>query len=167
MSAIPLTRPQCRRRPHVAAVTILSSVLLLACGGREADRKPKVAPLAGPAEPVAVVFDVPSLVGKSIDEIRQLLGDPGDTDSEPSRQQLDFGADEWNNTFTVDGHDLLVTFNPRTRTVVDLFLDGDDQSILMQRANLTASDTATYRVEAVKALRDRSQITGIRIIPKS
>jgi len=120
---------------------------------------------ATPPEAIAVVFDVPSLIGKSIDEVRQVLGSPQDTEIEPSQQQLNLGVTEWYNGFTSDGQDLMVTYNPRTRKVIDLFLAGSDRDTLMQLGNLGA-DSPAYRVESVKALREPSQITGLKIIPK-
>src|SRR4051794_26950944 len=82
-------------------VAAISSCLaaLLTCQGRDAAR-------TTPAKPaVAIAFDVPALVGKSIDQIRHVCGAPQDKEPEPSNRQLALGIDEWNNTFSKDGQD--------------------------------------------------------------
>lgn len=164
MNTRPLGGRSSRRHPSVVPLTVLLA-LLAACNAGETRRSEGMPPAPTAAEPVAVAFDVPSLIGKSIDELREVLGTPTDADIEPTQQQLDLGVDEWSNGFTNDGQDLLVTYNPRTRAVIDLFLDGSDQNSLLQRGNL-AVRSAAYRIEPVRALRNPSQITGIKILPK-
>ncbi|MCX6803030.1 MAG: hypothetical protein NTY48_00490, partial [Candidatus Diapherotrites archaeon] len=57
-------------------------------------------------------FDVPALVGKSIEEIRGILGEPVDKEfAEPTKDQLSLGTKLWDNTFTKDDRSLLVTFD--------------------------------------------------------
>ncbi|MCA9070739.1 MAG: hypothetical protein KDA84_17535 [Planctomycetaceae bacterium] len=114
---------------------------------------------------VSVVFDVASLSGKTIDEIRESLWPPQDDQVEPTAQQLQIGIDEWTNVFRrKDGQELLITFNPKTRQVVDFFLAGDDKTLLMQKGNLTEGNP-NYRIETVKAIANPSKITGIKIVP--
>ena len=141
--------------------------ILIACadgGGKQgANTKQDPPQLAQPKEPAPIIFDIPSLLGKSIDEIRKILGKPQDQEMEPTELQLKIGIDDWNNIFTKDGQELLVTFNPRTRRVMDFFLEGQDKTILMQRGNL-AEGTSAYRIEPVKEIRNPSKITGIKII---
>ena len=118
------------------------------------------------------VFDVPSLVGKNIDEIRQVLGEPADkTLTEPNAQQLALGTKEWDNTFKKDGKELLVTFNVQSRKVVDFFIGTDDplgktkdKKHLMELGGVKDSNP-NYRIEFVKAIIDPSFYTGVKIIP--
>jgi hypothetical protein len=142
--------------------------LLTACDGRKAEQaiepvqhRPPTPELAQTAQ---VAFDVPPLIGKSIDEIRRTLGAPIDNEAEPTDLQLRVGVDEWNNAFAKDGEELLVTFDPRTRRVSDLFLGGSDRTVLMQKCNVVEG-AIDYRVESVRALRNPAEITGIRIVP--
>jgi hypothetical protein len=138
-------------------------------------------------QPAGVVFDVPALVGKNIDQIRTTLGpsddpqtqEPNDETVNRWRLQTSLGheadQDEWANSFTRNERDLLfITFNSRTREVKDLFLGGDHAAAtnpdsrgavktLMQKGNLSADDPR-YRVQAVKA-RNAPGITGITITP--
>lgn len=147
-------------RYRVLTVAVISSCLaaLSACQSRDAAR-------TTPAQPAAeIAFDIPALVGKSIDQIRQVCGAPQDKKPEPGKQQLALGIDEWDNTFSKDGQDLLVTYDPRTRRVIDFFLEGSDEALLMQRGNLVRNST-TYRVEPVRALADPSNITGLKVTP--
>jgi len=111
------------------------------------------------------IFDVPFLVGKNIDEIRQILGTPLDKDlTEPTAQQIELGGSEWDNSYKKDGQDLLITFDASSRKIIDFFLDGDDKSKLLEIGNLK-ENASSYTIEPVKAIKDPSVITGIKIIP--
>lgn len=157
--------PQGSVRRATIATIFAFAPLALSCGAEPSERPPST-PAAAPAPAVPMVFDVPALVGKSIDEIRENLGPPDDSEPEPTRQQIQLGAAEWSNTFSADGQVLLVTFNPRTRSVVDLFLPGEDRNLLVQRGNLASGNTEEYLILPVQGLRDPSRITGIKIVPK-
>src|SRR3990167_2749822 len=55
-----------------------------------------------PPEPTKenYTFDVPSLIGKNIDQIRSMLGTPKDGSlTEPNEAQSKLRVDEWDNTF--------------------------------------------------------------------
>lgn len=112
------------------------------------------------------IFDIPGLLGKNIDEIRKILGQPLDKDmTEPTAEQSMGGSGEWDNTFKKDGQELLVTFNFKTRTVIDYFLSGDNKTKLLQVGNLKENDPR-YTIEPVKQLNKPTAITGIKIVPK-
>lgn len=119
------------------------------------------------------IFDVPALIGKNIDEVRTILGTPLDKElTEPSQEQLNLGANQWDNTFRKDGEDLLVTFSPLTRQIVDFFIATDDSSgktqdknHLLELGNLKEGDSR-YNIEFVKTLKDPSYYTGVKAIPK-
>ena len=111
-------------------------------------------------------FDIPSLLGKNIDEIRLVLGTPLDKDlTEPTAEQLKLGAGEWDNSYKKGDQELLVTFNPTTRKIVDFFLSGDNKAKLIEAGNLKENDTS-YTIEQVKQLKNPTAITGIKITPK-
>jgi len=111
-------------------------------------------------------FDIPSLLGKNIDEVRIVLGTPLDKDlTEPTAEQLKIGADEWDNSYKKGDQELLVTFNPSTRKIVDYFLSGDNRAKLIEAGNLKENDSK-YTIEQVKQLKNPSAITGIKIISK-
>ncbi len=119
------------------------------------------------------VFDVPSLVGKDIDGIRLLLGEPADGNlKEPTAQQISFGGKQWDNTFKKDGKELLVTYDVKTRKVVDFFISSDDSSgatkdtqHLMEMGNLK-NNVSNYRIEFVKTFKDPTVFTGVKVIPQ-
>jgi len=119
------------------------------------------------------VFDVPALVGKNIDEIRVILGEPEDGKlKEPNDQQIELGTTEWNNTFEKGGKELLVTYNIKTRKVIDFFISTDDSSgatdntrHLLELGNLTENDPR-YKIEFVKAFIKPSVFTGVKAIPR-
>jgi hypothetical protein len=122
---------------------------------------------AHPRMEIKVLFDIPSLLGKSINEIRSILGEPADNQKEPTDLQLQTGFDEWSNVFVHQSQsqeELLVTFDPRTRVVKDFFIGGNDRNLLVQQANLSEENSA-YRIEIVKAFGTPTEITGIKIVP--
>ena len=118
------------------------------------------------------VYDVSSLIGKNIDEIRELLGNPTDKEKEPSKSQMKMNIDTCDNSFQKDGETLLVTYNPQDRKVVDFFIQSndpsgstDDYSTMLKICNIS-EDNSSYNVEPVLSLKDESRFTGIRIIPQ-
>lgn len=130
--------------------------------------EPEVAPVVTTTQQAAV-FDVPTLVGKNIDEVRTELGTPTDKDAEPTAQQMQFGTTEWYNSFDKDGRSLLVTFNPSTRQITDFFIsatnDATNTQSLLAVGNLTENDPR-YSVEFVKALQNPSEYTGVKVVPR-
>jgi hypothetical protein len=154
---------------RAASVLVVLSLVTVACDGGANSAEPehrRDAPVAHtssiPSE--QVLFDIPALIGRSIDQVRDALGTPQDRTPEPTQLQLDIGIHEWSNVFTSNGQDLLVTFDAPTRRVVDFFLAGTDRAALMRKGNLDQQSSA-YRVEPVRALRDPSKITGVKVTP--
>lgn len=121
---------------------------------------------------VQYVFDTPSLVGKNIDEVRTVLGEPEDGALiEPSEEQKK-GTKQWDNTFKKNGNELLVTYNSETRKIIDFFISTDnpsgqtqDKEHLLELGNLQYDDTR-YTVEFVKVLKNPSHFTGIKVSPR-
>jgi hypothetical protein len=117
-----------------------------------------------------IVFDVPSLLNKNIDEIRKDLGQPIDKEMlEPTKVQMDMNFEEWDNNFEKNGYSLLVTFNPQTRKVIDFFLstttsekiDNIDKILMIGNLESNSSD---YKLKTIIALKSK-EITGIKITP--
>jgi hypothetical protein len=120
---------------------------------------------------VKIVFDVPSLLHKNIDEIRNILGKPVDAEMlEPTKEQMDMNFESWDNNFEKNGCSLLVTFNPQTRKVIDLFISTttgnkiENTDDLLLQGNLK-DDATEYKVETVLAFKSQ-EINGITITPK-
>jgi hypothetical protein len=129
-----------------------------------------------PAQPTVVnepkgVFDVPSLVGKNMDEIIAVLGTP-QYGKDPTEEQLLLGTTEWEKSWEKNGTDLMVTYDLKTKEVVDFFVSGVDPSGATKNKQLllTASGAtegrATYKIEFVEALRMPGSYTGIKITPR-
>lgn len=119
---------------------------------------------------ISPVFDLPSMIDKNIDHVEKILGAP-ETDSEPTRQQIAAGIDEWSKKWTKHGENLLVTYNVKTRKIVDFFIDTrdpsgvtSDKSHLLSVGNARLGET-TYDVEFVEAYANPGKFTGIKIIP--
>lgn len=109
------------------------------------------------------VFDIPSLIGKSLDEVKAILGEPK-TFKEPTKQQTAM-VDTWEIEYEKDGVGLLVSYDLKTKNVVDFFMDGDDKAKLLSQGNLQEKSDS-YVVEPVKNLVDPNKITGIKIAKK-
>lgn len=115
--------------------------------------------------PLQFTFDVPSLIGKNIDEVVAALGKPS-LDEAPTKQQISLGlADTWEKEFTKNDVTLLVTYNFKDKTVMDFFLGGDDKAKLLIQGNLQEKSDV-YVVEAVKAIIDANKITGVKVMKK-
>lgn len=128
------------------------------------------APKAAPVVTQAAAFDVPSLIGMDVDGVKTVLGTPTD-DTEPTAEQM-VDTTEWWKEFERDGQTLLVTYDPRTRAIVDFFISTNDPSgatrdtqSLLSTGNLSESDSR-YSVEFVRALNDRSVYTGVKIVSR-
>lgn len=117
------------------------------------------------------VFDLETLYGKNIHEIRIILGEPSDGELTNPKPEQVFGQNmEWDNTFKKDGYELLVTYNYDTGEIIDFFIPTNDPSgqtkdtePLKEVGNVV--DSSSYIVEAVQTLRDQSYYTGIKITP--
>ncbi len=119
--------------------------------------------------PKNYVFDIPSLVGKDITGVKAALGTP--KDKEPTAQQIKLGTKEWSLTFEKEGKELLVTYNTASGKITDYFIGTDDPSgktkdknHLLELGNINEGDSR-YKVEFVKALKDPSVFTGVKVIP--
>ncbi len=119
-------------------------------------------------------FDIPSLIGKNIDDIRGLLkADIADEkeDYEPDET----GVDEWENNFVKDGKELLITFNPTTRKVIDFFIFTDDSTITVNDKNKqillkignVKTNASNYTIEfATEEMDGDNELSGLQIVPK-
>lgn len=124
-------------------------------------------------QPVATpkyVFDVPALMSKDIDGVKAVLGKSKGL--EPNSEQVRLGVKEWDATFEKEGKELLVTYNIGTKQIKDFFISSDDPSgktsnknHLLELGNLKENDP-TYKIEFVKALREPSSFTGIKVSPR-
>ncbi|MFA5129734.1 MAG: hypothetical protein WC477_02310 [Patescibacteria group bacterium] len=120
---------------------------------------------------VQQVFDVPSLVGKNIDGVIVALGSPT-SGTEPTALQLQSGTTEWDKSWDKNGTSLLVTYNLKTKKVVDFFVGTTDPSGLTKDKQqlLTLTGTregqSSYVVEFVQALKSPGSYTGIKITPR-
>lgn len=118
---------------------------------------------------VEVVFDIPALINKNIDQIIAILGEPA-IDTEPTAQQLTLGVTEWDKNWIKDDYELLVTYNPVTRKVIDFFIPSQggstaDMDILLQAGNLSKGAT-DYSVKYVPAIKYPNTFTGVMATPK-
>ncbi len=110
-------------------------------------------------------FDVPALIVLNIDDIRKQLGSPTDKDVDPTAKQMELGTTEWYNSFDKNGKTLLVTYDPTTRTVIDLFCESTSEQEAKDYCNLNSG--GNFTTETVKSLKNSSEITGVKVIPKN
>ena len=148
---------------------IVAAILLTSCGSSNSTEPTST---SIPKTTIKAIFDVSSLVGKNIDEVRKVLGKPSEKEIEPTKLQMKMKFDSWDNSFEKDGHILLVTFNPQNRQVTDFFIETtdpsgstSDYSDLLQLYSIT-NDNTKYSIEPVPTLKDNTKYTGIKIVAK-
>jgi len=141
------------------AVLVIVSLFFSSCGDSPKAKESKT------IEQVKMVCDIAPLLNKSIDDIAVILGKPTDW-TEPTKLQMNSGFDTWDNTFKLPNLDIMVTYNPQTRKVKDIFLPTSesngtsDYSSLLQKGNLSESNQS-YNIKPVIMARDKSKYTGI------
>lgn len=114
-----------------------------------------------------IVFDVPALFNKNIDEVKSVLGTPKN-DTELTELQMK-GSDEWSKEFEKEGYTLTVTYRAKSRLVTDFFVSATDKiyesgnKTKMLKLTNTQENNKAYSVEFVKAIKDPSKFTGILI----
>ena len=116
-----------------------------------------------------VVFDIPTLIGKSINGVVTVLGKPAGID--PTQEQINMGITQWDKTFTKKGTKLLVTYQIKNKKIIDFYIETDDpsgktvdMSRLLNLGNLLVDDPR-YKVEFVQSIADPNSYTGVKIIP--
>lgn len=116
-----------------------------------------------------VVFDIPNLIGKNIDEVEVILGKIPLQDPTLEQSKL---SDEWIKDFKIDNYNLTVTYNIKTKIVKDLFVSAPDEIYengnkeFMYQITNTSDNDFRYIVSFVKAIKDPSKFTGILVTPK-
>lgn len=118
------------------------------------------------------IFDIPSLFGKNIDEIRKTLGKPADGNmTDPTKEQMRIPGPNmtWDNSFEKNGYTLNVEFIVATRKVTSFFISQDSGAVteskkdeLMAIGNLK-NDDKNYVIKFVPVLKDPSSYTGVEI----
>lgn len=156
-------------------ITVVGLVIWIIVIAASSNGKPSSASSPSPPTVVTkakIIYDVPSLVGKNIDEVREALGKPQAGRDEPTSEQLSLGFSEWDNQFGPDDKALLVTFNPQDRKIIDFFISTDDPSgatkdkdYLLALGNLKENDP-NYKIEFVKAVIEPTSFTGVKVIPR-
>ncbi|MEX8547481.1 MAG: hypothetical protein V5804_07755 [Mucilaginibacter sp.] len=101
-------------------------------------------------KPPQVTFDVPSLIGKNIDQVRKVLGKSDDTSPDPSRHSVD----GYTNHYHKNGQHLLIDFDPHTRRIHRLSIHSDvpydNLKDIMKVGNLDSIETMNYIIEPWK-----------------
>lgn len=151
------------------------ALLALLCGGAACTRSTPLLETDAPGRrnpaPAGRRLNVPALVGRSIDQVRQRLGPPRETRRQPigleptAEQMRTTKGEGWINTFEHDGTTIVVTFNARTREVNDLVLLGSNEDELLRRGNLEfVADK--YLVLPVTDPAAPSKIVGVRVVKR-
>jgi hypothetical protein len=118
-----------------------------------------------------IIFDLESLYGKNIDEIKIILGEPTD-DTEPQDVTSEYQLfEEWSKSWEKGDWGLLVEYDVASREVIDFFLSTDDPSgktrdIKRLEESLNIKGSNNFSIKPVEVLVDPSYYTGIIAIPK-
>ncbi len=98
-------------------------------------------------KPPQVTFDIPSLIGKNIDQVRKVLGRSEDTSPDPSRPSVK----GYTNHYHKNGQHLLIHFDPHTRKItrfyIHLYVPYDNLEDVMKVGNLDSIETMNYIIE--------------------
>lgn len=125
-----------------------------------------------PVSTQKVVFDVPSLIGKDLKQLREILGTPS-YDKEPTSQQREL-VDTWEKSWSREGYSLMVSYDTKTKKIIDLFLGADtdatyavfeDVNNILKVGNLQLNSNE-YSVKFIKAINDTGY-TGATITKKN
>jgi len=118
------------------------------------DSKPKEITSIPASNVQNYVFDIPSLIGKNLSEIKIILG-TSETSIEPTQFQIDNGVDIWEKVWKKNGYSVMATYNIKTKEIIDLFLSSDNiftnTTDILKTGNLSL-DNSKYSVEFVKSL---------------
>jgi len=116
----------------------------------------------------AAVFDVPSLVGKDINDVQAILGI---STEDNSNHVWPNGDDEHLKTWQKAKVDLAVNFHSQNNQVIDFFIGTDDLSgttsdkeRLFALGNLKEGDPR-YRIDIQPAGGHPNEYTGVKAIP--
>jgi hypothetical protein len=150
-------------------------LLLLPTGCGPADKPvAETTAVHSPAAPaissVRPVFDIPALAHQNIDQIRTTLGKVNGPDTEPSREEVQSGIVEWGKQFRRDSTTLLVTYEVKTRRVVDFFITSThgrtaDYVPLLQLANVKPDDPH-WSIEPFPMPGNPHRYIGVRVAAK-
>ena len=151
-SSIPYT-------PFAAALL----AVLTSCGA--ADQLATQAPQSLPP-----AFNVPALRGKTIDQVKAVLGAPENTDDEPFPDLLAAGQTKWAKSFAHDTIHLVVTYDAITRQVSNFVLYTQheltaDYGPLLRLANVHGPGSG-LRVEPVPAPGTPGLFIGVQFWPQ-
>ena len=112
-----------------------------------------------------VIFDIPSLKGKNVIQVKKILGKPKD-ETIPTAQQINAGV-TGDLTYSKGGYNLDIQFDASTNKVIDFFLDQEntvpDYKIFLAAANL--ANTKDFVIKPVKSNKNPSVFTGVIITP--
>ncbi|HXK36732.1 MAG TPA: hypothetical protein VJ553_04080 [Candidatus Paceibacterota bacterium] len=155
------------KRVGAGALLVFAFLVVIAALPGEKDKE-----VEGSTDATPMAFDVPSLIGKNLANLRSTLGVP-DQDTEPTEAQVQAGIETWEKSWKKDGYVLMATYDVKTKAIVDLFLGADsdaanaefrDTKNILRVGNLS-TDAGQYSIEFVKA-RNTSGYTGAIIRAK-
>ncbi len=156
-----------KKHPILSVIGVIFIIGLIGSIVDPSEKKPDEPKLQEQVQ--QVVFDVPSLIGKNIDEIEFIYGK--EESQEPNEYQINT-VTEWSKEFKRDEFILLVTYDYKTRVVKDFFVSATDEIYESRDKDRMMSITNTnkydskYSVSFVKAMTDSTRFTGIQISPK-
>lgn len=162
-----------RRHPIISflgIIIILPIVLSSMAGSREKIADQEQIKVAEETQPV--IFNIPSLLDKTVTEIETELGTPS-WDKQPTKEQIALGTTEWDKNWDKDGQTMMVTYYIKSGKVKDIFLEakGDiyekkDKHKLLRVGNLIL-DSDKYTVKFVDQLGKPGYFTGLTVMKTS
>lgn len=152
------------------AAIVIIGIIASATGGKKENNS---SPIQSRETKSQYTYDVPSLIGKNVDEVKFDLTVYQKKTLEPTDEQIKLGVKEWDVSFEKDGKELLVTYIINNKKVKDFFISTDDPSgktqnknHLLEIGNLTDGSNR-YDIEFVRTITDPSYFTGVKVIPSN
>ncbi len=162
----------------IAVLIVIGVVmgLVLTSLGSARDKARQAAEQAAPSQvstqPVITkaTFDVPSLVGKSLAQVKTTLGKPAVAPTPPAK----YDGKDWEITWEKEGQDLMVSYDLKTSKIIDFFISVNggtgstaDTNSILKIGNLKQNDPR-YSVKFVscKNCDVPNQYVGVTVTPK-
>lgn len=118
----------------------------------------------------AAAFDVPSLLGKKISYLREILGHPDEEDKDEETRNASLGIDNAGMMWTKKRWNLLVHYKLDDKRVYECFISPGDDSTTKDKAGLLQAsnveeNSSRYAVKFIGELGSNENFMGVEVKP--
>jgi hypothetical protein len=153
---------------HIIVIITIVLLSFSSCVNRTNNEKNEVIKEAPVVQKLEIIYDLPALKGKSIDEVVKILGIPEVSNTEPTKAQINSGINTWEKGYKRNGYELLITYDVLSRKIIDFFVPTNNSSGKTKNYNDLLQITNTENqsgivIKPVPTLVDPSSYTGLKI----